>query len=168
MSEWNNIDGVEGWSKKLGELLAEARNVGQDDDLDARLELNDRLMQFIIHSYPNTEEIKALDSVAAQTASALLLDSIDKRLSAISQRTGTYVQINKELRSAAEVNVAQAESIRLKGATDLIDSATKTIEAARTLKSSLTSKAADKKLDQKIDGAVTAIEELRKSVAKVF
>ena len=33
MSEWNNIDGVEGWSKKLGELLAEARAAGRDDDL---------------------------------------------------------------------------------------------------------------------------------------
>jgi hypothetical protein len=168
MSEWNNIEGLEAWTKKLGELLAEAKGIAQNNDPEELLAMNDRLIQFIVHSYPNTPAIKELDEMASQAADALLLDSIDKRLAAISQRTAMYAKVSKELKSATETNKAKAESIRLKGATALIDSATKTIEAAKELKGALTSKAADQKLGEKIDLAVSAVEDLRKSAAKVF
>ncbi len=168
MSEWNNIEGLEAWTNKLGELLAEAKGIARNDDPEELLAMNDRLIQFIVHSYPNTAAIKELDEMASQAADALLLDSIDKRLAAISQRTAMYAKVSKELKAATETNKAKAESIRLKGATALIDSATRTIEAAKELKASLTSKAADQKLGEKVDLAVSAVEDLRKSAAKVF
>ena len=168
MSEWNGITEVEGWSKKLGSLLKEARQVAQDGDLQKRLTLNERLMQFIGHSYPNTPEIRSLDDVASQTATALMLGTIENRLAAISERTAIYQKVKKEFKAQAEGNKAKADSIRLKGATVLIDAASRTIESAKALRASLTDKAADNQLRKRIDDAVKAIETLRKSAAKIF
>ena len=161
MSEWSNIDGVEGWSDKLGELLAEARAAAQKNTLPPRLKINERLMQFVEHSWPNTPEIKALDEIAFETASALMRATVDERLAAISHRTGVYQQLAKELRANAAQNESRADAIRLQGIVNLLDSATKTIEAAKAVQASLTDDDADQELAEKIAAAVSAVEELR-------
>jgi hypothetical protein len=166
MSEWDKIDGVEGWSEKLGELLADARVAAQQKDLTPRLKVNERLMQFVENSWPNTDEIKALDDIATQSASALMRQTIDERLESISERTGAYQQLAKQFKTLAEENQTKAESIRLQAVISFIDSATKAITAAKDLQGVLKDDAGDAKLAEKLAEAIGAIEELRSSVAK--
>lgn len=161
MSEWNNIEGLEGWSAKLGELLAEARTAAQKNTLPPRLKINERLMQFVEHSWPNTPEIKELDRIAFETASALMRATIDERLAEISQRTGTYQQLAKQFRQRSIDNQDRADAIRLQGVVRLLDSATETVAAAKAVQESLANSEADPDLVQKIAATVKAIEELR-------
>ncbi len=64
MSEWDNIEGVEGWRKKLDELLREAETAEKSQNIEDRLALSRRLTEFILESAPNTTEIKELDAIA--------------------------------------------------------------------------------------------------------
>lgn len=164
MSEWSNIEGVAGWSKKLGELLEDARVAAQKTTLPPRLKINERLMQFVERSWPNTPEIKALDEIAFETASALMRATIDERLAAISQRTGVYQQLAKELRQQSMDNQARADSIRLQGIVDLLDSTTRTVAAAKAVQATLSDE--DVNLAEKIATAITAVEQLRARIGE--
>jgi hypothetical protein len=166
MSEWDKINSVEGWSEKLGELLEEARKATQEKELAPRLKINERLMQFVENSWPNTNEIKEMDEIATQAASALMRQTIDERLEAISERTGAYQRLAKDLKARTEANEAKAESIRLQMVIGFIDSATKTIVAAKELQDALKDDPGDAKVAEKLGAAVAAIEELRSSVAR--
>jgi hypothetical protein len=166
MSEFINIKDLQGWTDKLGELLTAARAAAQLKDLTLRLEINERLMGFVENSFPNSPEISALDDIATQTASALLRQTIDERLQSITERTGEFQKLGKQFTAIAEQSEAKAESIRLKAVTTFIDSTTQVVESARALQESLKSDAADKKLAEKIEETIAAIEALRSSVGK--
>ena len=166
MSEWSNIKDLQGWTDKLGELLAAAKAAAQQKDLAPRLAVNERLMGFVENSFPNTPEITSLDEIATQTASALLRQTIEERLQFITERTGEYQKFNKQLAAVTEENTAKADSIRLKAVTTFIDSTTQVVESARALQASLLSDAPDKKLSEKIEEAIAVIEALRSSVGK--
>lgn len=167
MSEFDNIQGVEGWHAKLRELLSDAREAAESDELAPRLEINELLMLFIEHSSPNSPEINALDDIANEVASALLNQVIDDRLKLISEGTGKYLQLAKSFQSQAEANEEKAASIRLEGVIGLIDSATKTIEKAKEVRASLTGGDDDKKLGKRIQESIDAVEGLRRAVAKL-
>ena len=77
MSEWSNIEGLEGWSKKLGELLEDAAKASQSENFDSRLKENRLLMQFTIESWPNTPEMKQLDEIAYEAAVGLMKQTIE-------------------------------------------------------------------------------------------
>ncbi|NVM23997.1 MAG: hypothetical protein HWN68_19735, partial [Desulfobacterales bacterium] len=66
MSEFNGITGFDGWSAKLKSLLEEAKLVAQQDELDKRLTMCDRLTDFVLESRPDTPEIKELDRMAKE------------------------------------------------------------------------------------------------------
>ena len=166
MSEWNNIKDLQGWTEKLGELLIAARSAARQNELTPRLELNERLMQFVENSWPNTPEITALDEIATQTASALLNQTIEERLQSITKRTGQYQKLGKQFAALAEESEARAGSIRLQAITNFIDSSTKVVDAAKALQESLKDDAADKKLGERIAETIAAIEALRSSVGK--
>lgn len=166
MSEWNNINDLEGWRKKLGELLAEARTAAEQKDLSPRLKVNERLMQFVENSWPNTPEIEALDDLATQTAAALLNLTIEERLKSITERTGQYQKLAKQFAASAEENKARESSLRLEAITRFLDSSIKLVDDAQALRESLQNDAADKKLGEKIADAIAAIETLRSSVGK--
>ena len=166
MSEWSNIEGLQGWKDKLGELLAEARKAAQQEELDPRVAVNERLMQFVENSWPNSPEITALDEIATQTASALLRQTIAERLQAITERTGEYQRLGKQFAAIAEESEAKADSIRLGAITSFIDSTTKLIDSAKALQKSLKDNAADNRLGERIAETIAAIEALRSSVGK--
>lgn len=50
MSEFNGITGFDGWSAKLKSLLEDAKLVAQQDELDKRLTMCDRLTDFVLES----------------------------------------------------------------------------------------------------------------------
>jgi len=166
MSEWSNIEGLQGWKDKLGELLAEARKAAQQEELDPRIAVNERLMQFVENSWPNSPEITALDEIATQTASALLKQTIAERLQTITERTGQYQKLGKQFAAIAKESEAKADSIRLGAITSFIDSTTKLIDSAKSLQKSLKDDAADQRLGEKIAETIAAIEALRSSVGK--
>ena len=168
MSEFDGIEGLDGWRKKLESLLAEARQVAREDNLEDRLSISERLTDFILKSRPNTREIQKLDSIAEETASGLLLDSIDKRLANITARTGEYKRLTKDFETQAEENKAAADSIRLRIIIETVDSATETINAAKKLKESLKNNAKEKEVAKLIDETVTAIEKLRSKVGRLI
>ena len=168
MSEFNGITGFDGWSAKLKSLLEEARHIAQNGDLDERLKMCDRLADFGLESRPDTPEIKELDRIAHETATALLRQSIDERLRDIIARTGDYTRLTKEFESRAKQNEANAESIRLTSITRTVDSATALISSAKELKTSLKQNASDKRIAALIDETVANIESLRSRIAKLI
>ncbi|MHC4105204.1 MAG: hypothetical protein ACYSR9_09705 [Planctomycetota bacterium] len=168
MSEFNGITGFNGWSAKLKSLLEEARVIAQQNDLDERLTMSDRLTDFILESRPDTPEIKELDRIANETATALLKQSIEERLMAIIARTAEYKRLTKEFQTQAKHNEADAESIRLKSIIQTVDSATVMIDSAKKLKVSLKKNAGDKNVAALIDETVAAIESLRSRIGMLL
>ncbi len=167
MSEWENIEGLEGWSRKLGELLEDAAKASQSENFDSRLKENQRLIQFTIESWPNTPEMKRLDEIAYEAAVGLMKQTIEERIAAITSRTGIYQQLAKDIRVQTEANHASADSIRLKAIVKLLDSATETVEAAKAAQEALQSGPDDPELAKKIKLTVTAIENLKKSIGNL-
>jgi hypothetical protein len=168
MNEFNGIEGIEGWKTKLKSMLAEAKQISSEDGLEPRLKMSERLTEFILESRPNTAEIQKLDRIAEESASALLLDSIEKRLNAITARTGEFIRLTKEFDTQAEQNKEIAESIRLKNIIATVDSATETINAAKKLKESLKDNVKEGKIAELIDETVSAVEKLRSNLGKLF
>ncbi|HUT46920.1 MAG TPA: hypothetical protein VMX36_11590 [Sedimentisphaerales bacterium] len=168
MSEFNGITGFDGWNAKLKSLLEEARQIAQQDDLDERLKMSDRLTDFILESRPDTPEIKELDRIANETATALLKQSIDDRLNAIIGRTGDYKRLTKEFKTQAKQNEDNAESIRLNSIMQTVDSATAMIDSAKKLKVSLKKNVGENKVAALIDETIAAIENLRSRIGKLL
>jgi hypothetical protein len=168
MNEFKGIEGFDGWRTKLKSLLGEAKQIAFEDDLDPRLKMSDRLTAFILESRPNTTEIQNLDKIADETASALLFDSIEKRLAAITGRTGEFIRVTKEFDNQAEHNKEIAESIRLKKIIATVDSATETINSAKKLKESLKDNVKEGKIAELVDETVSAVEKLRSNLGKLL
>lgn len=168
MSEFDGIEGVEGWSAKLESMLAEAKEIAQKDKLNDRLKMSERLTAFILESRPNTKEILELDKIAEKTATGLLMETIEKRLAEITSRTAEYQRLTKQFKAMAEENQAAADSIRLKNIIRTVDSATDTINEARKLKESLKDNAEEKDVAKLIDETIIAIEKFRSVVGKML
>jgi hypothetical protein len=109
-----------------------------------------------------------LDKIAETTAAALLADSIEKRLKAITSRTGEFIRLTKEFDAQAMKNEENAESIRLENIIATVDSATETVNAAKKLKESLKDNVKEGKIAELIDETVTAVEKLRSNLGKLL
>ena len=165
MSEFDDIKDLAGWTAKLGELLKVAKTAAQEKDLAPRLEINERLMQFVENSWPTTDEIKALDDIATATASALMRKTVEERLEAITERTGAYQRISKQLAAVADTGEAAAKAIRLEAVTNFLDSAEKAVEAAKDLQEAMnTGGPIDPNLADKIQKTIALVEDLRASL----
>lgn len=163
MSEWDNIEGLDGWSAKLEELLEEAEQAAQRPDLESRLVLNHRFTEFIVKSTPNTPEIVALDAIAEQTRAGLMRSTIEERLEAISARTAELARLTKKFRAQAEVAQASAASIRLERARRVVDSLTESIRALKDFRGMLEAGTEDD-LTKSIERVVSSIQKLRSEV----
>ena len=64
MSEWSGIKGFDAWAAKLRTLLAAAADASKAADQSARMDLSERLIQFVENSFPNDERTKGLDEIA--------------------------------------------------------------------------------------------------------
>lgn len=180
-SEFDNITGLIGWRKKLDELLAAAREAGAKEDIDARLEVSDRLTKFIIKNPPSipgdpaSSEYDAMDRIAREASAGLLLATMQERLATIVNRTTELAALRKKIDSRTVANRAESASIRLEKARRVIDSTTESIGAMADLKKAIEDARADgaetqisdadfRDLSRKIDAAISRIQSLRSDV----
>lgn len=165
MSEWDNIDGFQQWSDKLGELLDAAVDAARNPDREARFTVSRRLRAFIDNSWPNDEAIVTLDRIAAQTAKDLMLDTIDARLREIVGRTAEWQLIAKQFRDQAAAAGAQAASIRLEKAHRVALSLTESVHLLQDLRSSL-GDADDPEFARNVARAVDTLQKLRAQIER--
>lgn len=166
MSEWDNIEGFQQWSEKLGELLGEAREAARNSDSAARFAVSDRLTEFILNSRPNNEAIKALDEIAARASQDLMLGLLDERLMEIVGRTAEWLQITKQFSEQAAAAGAQAASIRLEKAHRVAISLTESVHRLQDLRSSLVD-ADDPEFARSVTKAVETLQKLRAQIERM-
>jgi len=130
--------------------------------------MSERLTNFIVESRPNSTEIQKFDKIAEETATALLLDSIEKRLAAITRHTGAFRRLTKKFEIQAEQNKEIAESIRLKNIISTVNSATETINSATKLRDSLRDNARENEIADLINETVSAVEKLRSNLGDLL
>ncbi len=160
MSEFDGLEGVEEWRAKLMELLDAAEDAAEQEDWPPRREASKRLKQFILRSSPNTAEILALDRIATEARTDLLLATIDERLASIANRQAELVRLSKSMAEVTEASLESAASIRLERARRVVDSLTGTIERLREFKSTLEAGTAED-VPANIDALIESIRDLR-------
>ena len=107
-----------------------------------------------------------LDDLAQETITGLMMADINARLGAIASRTADYAKLAKDMEAQSERNLEAADSIRLKGIQQLIDTTTATINSAKALASSLNAaNVDDKKVAALVKETIEAIENLRTKAA---
>jgi len=143
ITEFDKIKNLAGWRAKLDELLADARHAAQQDDLDDRLKMADRLTQFIIRNPPTlpedpaSAEYEEMDRIARECHDALLLDAIQQRVATIMGRTAELAALRKKFDSQTAANQQAAASIRLEKARKVVESTTAAVAAMMDLKKEL-------------------------------
>ena len=136
MSEFDGITGFDGWSKKLEELIAEAKE-SADLGVAERVAFNDRCAEFIVKSRPNIPEILELDAIAERTSDALMKAMLDERLASLSSRRMELAHLTKRLESQAAANEEAAKAIKLENILGVVDSLTESVQALQKLKDSV-------------------------------
>ncbi len=139
-TEFDKIKNLAGWRAKLDELLAAARATAKIEDLDLRLEIADRLTEFIIHNppvlanNPSTAEYEEMDRVAKEAHDGLLLASIQERVATIMSKTAEMAALRKKIEVQTAADRKAAASIRLEKARRVIDATTEAVAAMNDLK----------------------------------
>lgn len=165
MNEWDNIEGFEQWSTKLGELIDAAKEAARDPDIETRFVASRRLTAFIEHSWPNDQAISALDKLAAQTAQNLMLATIDERLHELSGRTADWLLITKQIRDQTESAGKKAAEIRLEKAHRVAQSLTESVHLLQDLRGSL-GDSGDPEFAKNVAKAVDTLQKLRAQIEK--
>lgn len=165
MSEWDHIEGFQQWSDKLGELLGEAREAARGSDDDARFAVSDRLTEFILHSRPNDQAIRALDDLAAKTSKDLMLGTIEERLREIVGRTAEWQLISKQFRDLSAAAGAQAATLRLEKAHRVAQSLTESVHLLQDLRNSL-GEVSDPDFARNVAKAVETLQKLRVQIER--
>jgi len=176
-SEFDKIKGLDRWRAKLEELLSAARGAAAADDLDARLEIADRLTEFIIRNPPALAQDPAslayeeMDRIAKEAHDGLLLASIQERVAAIAGRTAELARLTKEVESQVAENEKAAATLRLEKARRMVDATTGAIATMLDLKKELECAAATgasqadwEALATEINTLVARIQKLRNDV----
>ncbi|MCU0969143.1 MAG: hypothetical protein MUF03_10050 [Rubrivivax sp.] len=160
MSEFDGIADVEGWRRKLRALLDEAAQAARDDAAAPRFAVAERLLDFTEHSFPNGEEVRALDAIARQAARALLERTIDERLRAIVERNAELSALGKGFETAAAEAAAAASRLRLERVGDALQSLGGSLATLRALAGSLQTGRDDTVIDA-VERAIAASRTLR-------
>ena len=163
MSEFDDISGLGGWRGKLDDLLAEARKAAEANDEAKLVTIADRLTEYTLESTPKTREIKALDDIAAATATRLRKQGIEGKIDAIAARTAQLDKLAKSFDSAAQANTDKAADIRLTRAREVLDTATATVETLTRFRETLKT-GNDAALIAQVDQIVGALATLQKNV----
>jgi hypothetical protein len=163
MSEFDGIANLADWKAKLAELLAEAKKAAGANDDKALTAIADRLTEFTIESWPDTPEIKALDGIAADTATMLRKQGIEGKLDSLGARTAELEQVAASFDQAANANTDKAASIRLKRVREVVDTATSTVTTLTRFRQTLKT-GDDAALIVEVNGIVDALNALMKKV----
>ena len=105
MSEFDAIEGVDGWRRKLEALLREAEQAARDEE--RRFEIAARLREFVRNSGPQVPDIARLDDIASATVRALMNQTIDARLAELADRSVELARLAKAI-DAVAVDAAAA------------------------------------------------------------
>src|ERR1051325_9090405 len=139
-TEFDKIKTLAGWRTKLDELLEAARAAAQVEDLDKRLEVADRLTEFIVNNPPvlpqdpSTAEYEDMDRVAKDSHDGLLLATIQERVAAIMSQTAELALLRKQYENRTASIREAAASIRLEKARRVVDTTTGAVSAMMDLK----------------------------------
>lgn len=164
MSEFDAIKGVDGWRRKLEELLREAEQAAQDEE--RRFAVADRLEAFVRNSGPQSEAIDRLDDVAVGTVRALMMQTINERIAELANRSVELARVTKTIQGTAASAGAAAESIRLTRTRAVVDSLTRSVEAVTALRAIIDS-GAEADLVAQVEAGLAALQELRGAVEGV-
>lgn len=159
--DWDRIEGIEGWTRKLRSLLQEdAALAAKASDTSARLAMSERLTQFVEHSFPNTDAIKALDAIATRAAIGMLEQTIDERLRSLVTRNLELATLTKQLEVGTDDAHTAAASIRLARAEKTLTALNEGVTMLRELRTSLKPED-DRQLVASIDRAMLATQAVR-------
>lgn len=180
-AEFDKIKNLAGWRAKLDELLQAARAVAQNDNLDTRLEIADRLTEFIVRNPPTvpdnpaTAEYEHMDRVAKDAHDALLLATIQERVAGIMSQTAELAALRKKIEGRTAINREAAASIRFEKARRVVAIATDAVAAMMDLKKEI-ERAADSgvqdadivALGKQLDASIGRIQTLRNDVEAIL
>lgn len=164
MSEFDGIEGVDGWRRKLEALLREAEQAARDEE--RRFEIAARLREFVRNSGPQVPDVAHLDDIAAGTVRALMNQTIDERLAELADRSVELARLSKAIETTAAGAGVAADSIRLARTRAVVDSLTRSVEAVTALRAIIDS-GADADLVAQVEAGLTALQELRGAVEGV-
>lgn len=163
MSEFDGIDGFDGWSAKLSELLQASQEAAQADEWPPRLVAANRLTEFMARSHPNTPDILGLDEIANQAAAGLLRQTIEERLQAIAGRQADLVRLTKKIAATAEAAQEAAASIRLERAQKAIGALTDSILQLRGFREVLQG-GAESQMVAAVEKLIASMQRVRKDI----
>lgn len=166
MSEFDAICDFDGWKTKLAELLTACEAAAAQDGIGPRLAVSERLTQFVLKSRPNTPEILALDDIANTARTALLNNTIDERLHALSERRGELASLTKKLAVVTEAANEAAASVRLARANKVVATLTDAVRTLKDLRQSLQG-GTDDQLIASIEKLIASIQSVRGTVEGV-
>jgi len=165
MSEFDGIEGFDGWNRKLRALSDEATTAAQLGDQTARFAVSERLTRFVENSFPNDEKIRALDEIATKMAIGLLEQNVDERLKSIVARNAELARVSKEFDIAAAEANKVASKIRLEGALKTVDALNAGVLAIKELKATLEA-GTDEALIESLERALRAAQDVRALLEK--
>jgi 6,7-dimethyl-8-ribityllumazine synthase len=164
MSEFDAIEGVDGWRRKLEALLREAEQAARDEE--RRFEIAARLREFVRNSGPQVPDIARLDDIASATVRALMNQTIDARLAELADRSVELARLAKAIDAVAVDAAAAGDSIRLVRTRAVIDSLTRSVEAVTALRAIIDGQT-DRDLAAQVEAGLAALQELRSTVEGV-
>ncbi len=164
MSEFDGIKGFDAWKDKLDKLLGDAAKTADSGDLKARLDFTERLTQFIVRSTPNTPEILALDQIANDARSSLLLKTVDDRLRSLADRKIELTTLAKKIAAVSDVSQESAAALRLDQANQVVASLTHSIKSIKELKNALQSD--DEALAKSLEKLLASIQKTRSEIER--
>lgn len=164
-TEWDGIEGVEGWRAKLESLLREAEALPANADVQTRLKMNRRLTEFQLRSTPNTDEILELDAIAEAARAAVIKAGIDERLEGLAEGSAALARFTKQLRDRAASLQADARSLRFERADAAVRSITDSIKSIRDLIAAMDI-ASDEDLVKKSERLITTLQNFRGEIER--
>lgn len=163
MSEWNGIEGVAAWRDKLQSMLEEANRAAKGAADEPRFKLSRRLTEYIEHSRPQSDDMNRLDTIAGDTAIALMQITVDQRLASLTERGVELARFTKELDGRASAALASAEAIRLTRAKGAVEALTRSVSALNELRSALDG-ALERDLADQVEALIASIQDVRSAI----
>lgn len=160
--EFEGIEGFEGWSAKLGELLLEAEQGALSEDFDS-FAMRERLHALIMASPNEIPEVRRLDDIARQARKDLVQQDLEQRLMSITERTNELTQVTKHIEAITADAAASARKIRLEKANKVAATLTGAVQALRDLESSL-GEESDAEILASLGRVVSSIQRFRSTV----
>jgi hypothetical protein len=160
-TEFDKINDLPGWRAKLDELIAAAREAMQDDDLDKRMAIANRLTDFIVYNPPalpedlSTAEYEEMDRVAKGIHDALLLATIRERVAAIMSTTAELAAYRKKIEGRPTAAATASAKVRR-----VVNASTAAIAAMADLKKEIERAASGRAPDPKMTALGTQLAAL--------